>query len=117
MEALPCVAPYMDLAKRKTLINNFFRSQINCFPLFWMCHNRASNNKLNRLHKRALRLTYNHKTSTFEQLLHKDSSVPIQIRNLQTLGIEIYKVVIGSSPLIMNENFKLRDEGRYNLRH
>lgn len=64
-----------------------------------------------------LRLTYNHKPSTVEQLLDKDSSIPIQIKNLVTLTIEIYKVVIGSFPLIMNEIFKLRDEGRYNLRH
>ena len=64
-----------------------------------------------------LRLTYNHKPSTVKQLLDKDSSIPIQIKNLVTLTIEIYKVVIGSFPLIMNEIFKLRDEGRYNLRH
>ena len=64
-----------------------------------------------------LKLTYNHKPSTVEQLLDKDSSIPIQIKNLVTLTIEIYKVVIGSFPLIMNEIFKLRDEGRYNLRH
>lgn len=82
-----------------------------------MCHNRASNNKLNTLHKRVLRLTYNHKPSTFEQVLDKNSSVPIKIRNLQTLAIELYKVVIGGPPLIMNEIFKLRDKGRYNLRH
>ena len=114
LEALACVAPYMNLAKKKTRINNFFRSQINYFSLFWMCHNRASNNKLNTW---VLRLTYNHKPSTVKQLLDKDSSIPIQIKNLVTLTIEIYKVVIGSFPLIMNEIFKLRDEGRYNLRH
>ena len=82
-----------------------------------MCHSRALNNKLNRLHERCLRLIYNDKRSTFEQLLDKDNSVSIHIRNLQTLAIEMYKVVNGSSPLIMNEIFQLREQSRYNLRH
>lgn len=64
-----------------------------------------------------LKLTYNHKPSTVEQLLDKGSSIPIQIKNLVTLNIEIYRIVIGGFPLIMNEIFKLLDEGRYNLRH
>ena len=50
-----------------------------------MCHNRTNNNKIDRLHERCLRLIYNDKKSSFEDLLEKDGSVPIHHRNLRTL--------------------------------
>ena len=39
-----------------------------------------------------------------------NSSLPINIRNLQTLAIEKYEVVSNSSPLIINEIFKSREQ-------
>ena len=92
LQALARVAPYMDLSKRKYLMNAFFNSQFSYCPLVWMCHSRALNNKINRLHERCLRLIYNDKQLTFEELLEKDDSVSIHIRNLQTLPIEMYKL-------------------------
>ena len=44
-------------------------------------------------------------------------SVPLYIGNLQTRAIENYEVVNNSSPLIINEIFKLSEERRYNLRY
>ena len=92
LQALARVAPYMDLSKRKYLMNAFFNSQFSYCPLVWMCYGRALNNKINRLHERCLRLIYNDKQLTFEELLEKDDSVSIHIRNLQTLAIEMYKL-------------------------
>ena len=67
-----------------------------------MCNSRTLINKINRLHGRCLGLIYNNKQSTFEELLEKDDSASIHIRNLQTLAIEMYKVVNDDSPEIMN---------------
>ena len=39
------------------------------------------------------------------------------ITNVRTLAIEMYKVVNGMSPEIMNNIFKLRENTHYNLRH
>ena len=36
----------------------FVISQFNYCPLTWMFHNRTLNNKINKLHERALRLVY-----------------------------------------------------------
>ena len=82
-----------------------------------MYHSRALNNKINRLHKRCLRIIYNDKQLTFEELLEKDDSVSVHIRNLQTLAIEMYKVMNGSSAEIVMKIFWIREENRYNLRH
>ena len=77
-----------------------------------MCHNRTNNRKINRLHKRCLRIIYNDKQSSFIELLEKDNSVSIHQRNLQVLAIEMFKVSNGLSPDI----FKRRGEQTYNLR-
>ena len=43
--------------------------------------------------------------STFQELLHKDSSFSIDTRNTQTLATKIYKVANHLSPQITNEVF------------
>ena len=82
-----------------------------------MFHSSTLNNKINRLHKRCLRIIYNDKLSDFEELLHKDNSVSIRYNNVHALATEMYKVVNSVSPEIMNEVFKQRSNSPYNLRH
>ena len=113
LNALARIAPHMELTKRRILMNAFFDSQFNYYPLIWMFHSRNLNNKINRLHQRCLRVIYNDKTSSFEQLLGNDNSVSIHHRNIQTLAIEMYKVTNGLSPEIMNEIFQIREESRF----
>ena len=73
--------------------------------------------KIKRLHERCLRIIYNYKTSTFNELLEKENSVPIHYRNIQVLATEMFKVANGMSPVIMNEIFQPREESYYNLRY
>ena len=54
INALGRVAPFMNIEKRRTIINAFFKSQFSYCPLIWMFHSRLINNKINRLHKRCL---------------------------------------------------------------
>ena len=82
-----------------------------------MFHRRSSNNKINRLHERCLRIIYNGKHFDFEKLLIKDNSVSIHYNNIHALAIELYKIANDISPKIMSEVFRLRDTPLYNLRH
>ena len=66
---------YMNLSKRKILMNAFFGSHFKYGPPIWMCHSRTNNRKIDRLHERCLRIIYNDKQSSFRELLEKDSSV------------------------------------------
>ena len=43
--ALGRVILYMNLSKRKILMNVFFNSQFSYCPLIWMCHSRIINKK------------------------------------------------------------------------
>ena len=116
MNALSRVIPYMNITKRRSLLNTFFMLQFNYCPLTWMWHSRAKNNKINRLHERCLRIIYEDKTSTFEQLLEKDSPVSINTRNLCFLAVEMFKVIKGFVPTIINDLFPLKVMNKCNLR-
>ena len=110
LNAISRITPYMDFAKRRLLVNAFFYSQFNYCQLIWMCHNRANNNKINRLHERCLRLIYNDKKSSFEDLLQKDESVSIHHRTLKRLAAELLKVFKGLSLVLLAETFPVRQQ-------
>ena len=117
IHALSRVTPYMNISKRRILMNAFFKSQFSYCPLVWMCHSRANNSKINRLHERCLRIIYSDKQSSFESLLEKDGSVSIHNRNIQILATEMFKIKNDMSPEIMTELFEQRNEHHYNLRN
>ena len=80
-----------------------------------MCYNRSLNHKINRLHERWLRIIYSDKKSSLVELLDKDESVSIHHQNIQKLGIEMFKVLNGENPQIVNETFRIRDETSHKL--
>ena len=65
-----------------------------------MFYSKTANNKINKLHERALRLVYDDYVSTFKELLEKDNSFNIHRYNIQTLCIELYKDFIRQSQTI-----------------
>ena len=85
----------------------FIESQFSYCPLIWMFHNSQLNNKINRLHERALRLVYNNSTLSFDELLMLDNSFTVHHINLQKLSIEMYKVKKNLSPNFMKTIFPL----------
>ena len=105
----------MNLSKRRTIMKSFVASQFGYCPLIWMFHSRRLNNKINSIHERALRITYQDRISTFQELLNKDNSVSIHHRNLQVLATEMFKIHNGLSPDILNELF-VPKRTSYNLR-
>ena len=80
------VSNYMSSDKLRIIMKAFIESQFGYCPLIWMFHSRTLNNRINRLHERALRLVYKNSTLSFEELLQKDNSVTIHHRNLQKLA-------------------------------
>ena len=109
------MTPFMNLSKRRLLMNSFFKTQFNYCPLIWMCHSRENNRKIDRLHERCLRTIYNDKQSSFNELLEKDDSASINERNLQVLATEMYKIINGLSTLLMKHIFPI-NINPYNIR-
>ena len=115
LNALARIAPFMNVSKKRIIIKSFTESQFGYCPLIWMFHSRGLHNKIKSIHKRALRITSNDKSSSYEELLTKDRSVTIHYRNVRALATEIYKVIQGISPPLLNEVFVQR-ECNYDLR-
>ena len=115
--ALARVCNYMNKKKRRILMNAFITSQFSYCPLVWMSHSRAMNNRINKIHEKALRLVYKDKTNlSLDDLLKKDKSVSIHQRNLQILATEIYKAKNDLGPEIMKDIFHSVQKP-YNLRN
>ena len=114
--ALSRMSPYMDSSKLRVLLRSFVISQFQYCPLVWMFHSRQLNNKINRIHERALRIAHKDYESTFEVLLSRDQSVTVHTKNLQTLMTEIFKTQNNLNPPFMNEVFRQR-ENIFNLRN
>ena len=82
-------------------MNSFFNAQFNYCPLIWMLHSRCNNSSIRHLHERCLRLAYNDKRSSYE--------------NVQDVAIEMFKVKnSGLAPNIFHDN---ETENHYNLNH
>ena len=81
-----------------------------------MLHSRTLNNKINRIHERALRTVYSDYNSSFNELLDKDGSFTIHQTNVQSLAIEIYKYLHGLSLAMLSEVFKVNETTPHDLR-
>ena len=104
----------MDLNQRRNLMKAFITSQFSYFPLIWMFHSRNLNNKINRTHKRPVRLVYQNNLKLSE-LLDRDNSVTLHQNNFHILVTEIYKVKKGIASEIIKDIFELQNPS-YNLR-
>ena len=80
-----------------------------------MFHSRTMNSKINKLHKRWLRIISGGNTSSFTDLLETDNSVSVHRRNI--LATELYKFVKGLSPKLFSNCFKLNNMTVYNTRN
>ena len=87
-------------------MNTFIISQFKYCHLTWMFHNRTINNKINRLHERALRLAYDDENSSFHQLLILDNSVTVHHGNLHNLDYFIFCTSLYLSPIPVQDIFK-----------
>ena len=115
LHAFARVSKFISKKKLTAIMKAFIISQFSYCPLIWMCHSRTLNNKINKLHERALWLVYDNRQSTFEELLNIDVSVTIHHRNLQVLATDLYKVHYGLVPELMNDIFK-KGNVKYNFR-
>ena len=109
LSALLRISPYLDQGKKVLLYKSMIKPQFNYYPLVWMYCSRKSNNLINRVHERGLRLTYRNETyKQFQQILSDKNEPTIYQKKLQVLMTEVYKIVNGIPPLIMNLLFNFR---------
>ena len=80
-----------------------------------MLLSRSNNNKIKHLHERCLRIVYQDKQSSYENLLLTDGTVSMHHRNIQALAIEMYKIKNDLSTEILSNIFTQRTQNHYSL--
>ena len=115
VSAFSRVAPYLNQKRGKILYNTFVMSKFNYCPLIWMYHGKNSNNRIDRVQKRALRIWHNDFNMPFEVLLSRTDERKVHIKNLQKLMLQIYKCLSEKTPSFMVKFFEKRDI-KYELR-
>ena len=88
VSALLRLSSHINTDKKSLLYKSMIKSQFAYCPLVWMFCFRQSNNLINKMHERALKLIYQD-NSNFEVLLEKRHDISIHQRNLQALMTEI----------------------------
>jgi len=99
----------IDNPSRKTIFNSFIASSLNYCSTIWMFTSRGNLDKLDKLHKRALRLTYNNYTSPYDELLHDTNTLCVYKRCLKTLATDMYKTKHKWTPSYIIDLFLERD--------
>ena len=116
LSALARISPYLETNKKELLFKSMVKSKFNYCPLVWMFCSRKANNLINKIQERSLRLITNDKTSTFEHLLQANNEITTHQRNLQVLMVEVFKIINGFAPPVM-EDFFLFGENTHNIRN
>ena len=113
VSALARIVNILPFQKRHIILKTFIESQFSYCPLIWMFCSRAMNNKINRIHERALRLVYQDYMTPFKDLLIRDNSLSFHHRNIHQVAIEMFKVKHDLTPPFMKElfSFKKNDQG------
>ena len=115
VKAFSRIAGYLQKHKAYVLYKTFIRSNLNYCPLIWMFCGKVANNRINQLHKRALRVLQNDYTATFEDLLEKSEEVMVHCSNLKKLMIDLYECTNYIDPAVLTEFFTTK-EMSHNLR-
>ena len=113
--ALLKISSHINTDKKSLLYKSMIKSQFAYCPLVWMFCFRQSNNLINKVHERALKLIYQDNCN-FEVLLEKQHDFSIHERNLQVLMTEVSKIVNGIAPPIMNSLFTLKFSGAVDIK-
>ena len=102
VNALTRLKSFLSLKERVVSVNSFIYSNFDYCPLVWMfSHESSLNNKIESLHKWALRFLLNdYDENYYEELLVKSGECNMNLQQIWFLCIEIYKTINS-----LNSNF------------
>ena len=72
--------------------------------------------KINKIHRRTLRVVYDDYSSTYEELLASHNDISIHQKHLKHLAVEVYKPLVNMNPEFIWPFFKTNSVP-YNLRN
>ena len=101
------VSELMTFAQRRNIMKAFIKTRFGYCPLVLMfCGIKST----------ALKAVYNDEISPFEQLLGRDKSETMYIRNIKTLAVELFRIKNNLSSDIIAQLISKGNSVGYNLR-
>ena len=96
ISALSRLSSYLNDSQKRLVLNSIVKSQFSCCTIVWMFCSRTSNNMINKVHERALRVILDDYESDFETLLQNNNDICNHHRNIQTLSksLKLKKVLL-----------------------
>ena len=82
--ALSRLSSYPHDAEKKLIFNSIIKLQFSYCPLVWIFCKKTSNNMINKLHERSLRVILNDYSSNFNILLENNNDISNHHRNKKT---------------------------------
>ena len=108
LHALNRISRFLSAEQHLLIINAYIKCLFNYCPLVWMFCYRGIMHKMNKIHKRSLRLILNNYKDDFQDLLRSSGDISIHQRCISSLLTKVYKYIRGLSAEIMNEVFSVR---------
>ena len=105
LNSLNRIARHMREKERTIIINSLILCHFNYCPLIWLLCSKASQDKLEKINERVLRLAYSDYSSFYEELLANSKESTIHITSIRVLAFEVYKTLNNLNPIFMQDYF------------
>ena len=103
---------FLGLKERAVLVNSFIYSNFDYCPLVWMFSHKRSLDKIESLHKRALRFLLIDYENSYEELQEKSGKCNMRLQQIRFLCIEIYKSINRLNPDFIKNIFEMKTNNR-----
>ena len=115
LNSLKRLARYMGDREKKIIMNSFILCHFKYCPLIWILCGKGSQDKLEKINERALRLAYSDYSSSYKDLLANSKETTIHVQSVRNLALEAYETLNNLNPVFMKNYFVLKTTG-HNLR-
>ena len=112
LNALNHLKTYIGNKEMEILINSFIYSIFNYCQIVWHLSSCKLTAKIEKIHKRCLRIILNDNTSDYQALLEMSKKPSMEIKRLRNLATEIFKTVNNLNPSFMKNIFTSKENVR-----
>ena len=107
LNAIGRIQNFLGKKEKETIINSFVYSNFMYCPLTWHFCSKSSQNKIEKIQYRSLKILTNDYNSDYKDLLEITKTSTMEIKRLRTLALEVFKTVNNLNPDFMNDIFYL----------
>ena len=116
LNALSRISRYLDTSSKLIIYSSFINSNFLYCPLIWHFCGKVTNDKVEKLNERSIRIIYKDYTSSYYDLLEKSEMPTILENRLRFLLLEVFKCIKGRGTPCLRDLFTVKRQ-HYSFRH